>query len=284
MRAIVDRRRLCVYCGCVLVFASIPVWAFITAAVVLGLTFGSFLNVCVVRLPAHQSIVTPASHCRHCNAPIRPRDNVPVISWLWLRGRCRACQARISLQYPLVELGTAALFVACVLHTGATWQTLVDAVACFLLLGLAVMDWQTMLLPDAFTLPGIAAAFLLRVFAPGNQFRSRVAMHVLGDAAISAALLLMVWTVYRLVRRRQGLGLGDVKLLAMIAAFLGLACTLFAFFVGVLAAALFAVILLVLRRARGSDRIPFGSFLAAAGILAIFIGQPVIALYLSTFQ
>lgn len=109
-------------------------------------------------------------------------------------------------------------------------------------------------------------------------------MHVLGDAAISAALLLMVWTVYRLVRRRQGLGLGDVKLLAMIAAFLGLACTLFAFFVGVLAAALFAVILLVLRRARGSDRIPFGSFLAAAGILAIFIGQPVIALYLSTFQ
>ncbi len=141
-----------------------------------------------------------------------------------------------------------------------------------------------MLLPDAFTLPGIAAAFLLRVFAPGNQFRSRVAMHVLGDAAISAALLLMVWTVYRLVRRRQGLGLGDVKLLAMIAAFLGLACTLFAFFVGVLAAALFAVILLVLRRARGSDRIPFGSFLAAAGILAIFIGQPVIALYLSTFQ
>jgi leader peptidase (prepilin peptidase)/N-methyltransferase len=183
-----------------------------------------------------------------------------------------------------VELGTAALFVACVLHTGATWQTLIDAVAGFLLLGLAVMDWQTMLLPDAFTLPGIAAAFLLRVFAPGNQFRSRVATHVLGDAAISAALLLMVWTLYRLVRRREGLGLGDVKLLAMIAAFLGLAVALFAFFVGVLAAALFAVVLLMLRRVRGSDRIPFGSFLAVAGIAAIFIGRPAIAWYLSTFH
>lgn len=146
------------------------------------------------------------------------------------------------------------------------------------------MDWQTMLLPDAFTLPGIAVAFLLRVFAPGNQHRSRVAMHVLADAAIAAALLLMVWTLYRLVRRREGLGLGDVKLLAMIAAFTGLAVTLFAFFVGVLAAALFAVVLLMLRKVRGSDRIPFGSFLSAAGIAAIFIGRPAIAWYLSSFH
>ncbi len=274
----------CVYCGCVSVFAFIPVWALVTAAVVAGLTFGSFLNVCIVRLPKHHSIVTPASHCLHCDAPIRARDNVPVLSWLWLRGRCHNCQAKISPQYPLVELGTAALFVACVLHTGATWQTLVDAVACFLLLGLAVMDWQTMLLPDAFTLPGIAAAFLLRAFAPGNQHRWHTAMHVLGDAAIAAALLLMIWTLYRLIRRREGLGLGDVKLLAMIAAFLGLAVTMFAFFVGVLAAALFAFVLLTLRRARGSDRIPFGSFLAAAGIAAIFIARPAIAWYLSMFH
>lgn len=256
----------------------------ITAAAVLGLTFGSFLNVCIVRLPEHQSIVTPGSHCPHCNAPIRPNDNVPVFSWLWLRGRCRNCKGKISPQYPLVELGTAALFVACVLHTGATWQTLVDAVASFLLLGLAFMDWQTMFLPDAFTLPGIAAAFLLRVLAPGIQHRTHVAMQVLGDAAISAALLLMVWTLYRLVRRREGLGLGDVKLLAMIAAFFGLAVTLFAFFIGVLAAALFATVLLMMRRVRGSDRIPFGSFLAAAGIAAIFIGQPAINWYLSTFH
>ncbi|MHB1935668.1 MAG: prepilin peptidase [Acidobacteriaceae bacterium] len=265
-------------------FAFIPVSVLIAVALVAGLAFGSFLNVCIVRLPAHQSVVTPSSHCLYCAAPLRARDNVPVISWLWLRGRCRACKARISLQYPLVELGTAALFAACVLHTGATWQTLVDAVACFLLLGLAVMDWKTMLLPDMFTLTGIGAAFCLRVFAPGNQFRLRVARQILEDAAIAAALLLLVWVLYRIVRRREGMGLGDVKLLAMIAAFMGLAVALFAYFVGVMAAALFAIALLARRKVRGSDRIPFGSFLAAAGIAAIFVGKPAIAWYLSTFH
>ena len=265
-------------------FSSIPVWALITAAVIAGLTFGSFLNVCIVRLPAHQSIVTPASHCLHCGTPIRARDNVPVIGWVWLRGRCRACTVGISIQYPLVELSTVALFVACVVHTGATWQTLVDAVACFLLLGLAVMDWQTMLLPDAFTLTGIGAAFLLKVFAPGNRFRLRVAIQTLEAAAIAAALLLLVWVLYRVVRRRQGMGLGDVKLLAMVAAFMGLPVALFAYFVGVLAAALFAIVLLAQRKVRGSDRIPFGSFLAAAGILAIFLGKSAIAWYLSMFH
>ncbi|MGO8718748.1 MAG: prepilin peptidase [Acidobacteriaceae bacterium] len=266
------------------VFASISVWVLVAAALLAGLVFGSFLNVCIARLPAHQSIVAPPSHCLHCDKPIRPRDNIPVLSWLWLRGHCRACNARISLQYPLVELGTAALFVACFLHTGATWQTLVDAVACFLLLGLAVMDWQTMLLPDTFTLTGIGAAFLLKVFAPGTQFRMRVAIRTLEDAAIAAALLLLAWALYRIVRRREGLGLGDVKLLAMMAAFMGLPLALFGYFVGVLAAALFAIVLLVRGKARGFDRIPFGSFLAAAGMVAIFVGKPAITWYLSTFH
>ncbi|MGH9616716.1 MAG: prepilin peptidase, partial [Acidobacteriaceae bacterium] len=249
----------------------------------LGLAFGSFLNVCIVRLPAHRSIVTPGSHCPHCAAPIRSRDNVPLVSWLCLRGRCRACKSRISLQYPLVELATAVLFIACVFHTGANWQTLIDAVACFYLLGLAVMDWQTMLLPDSFTLTGIAAAFLLRVFAPGNRFRLHTAIRTLEDAAIAAVLLLLVWALYWVVRRREGVGLGDVKLLAMIAAFTGLALALFAYFIGVLAAALFAIVLLTRHKARGFDRIPFGSFLAAAGIAAIFLGTPAIAWYLSAF-
>ena len=141
-----------------------------------------------------------------------------------------------------------------------------------------------MLLPDTFTLTGIGAAFFLRVFAPGNETRLLVAMETLKDAAIAAALLLLVWVLYRIVRHRDGLGLGDVKLLAMIAAFLGLAAALFAYFVGVLAAALFAIVLLAQRKVRGSDRIPFGSFLAAAGILAIFLGKTAIAWYLSTFH
>ena len=277
-------RLVCVYCGCVPFVASIPVWALITAALLAGLLFGSFLNVCIARLPAHQSIVTPSSHCLRCDAPIRALDNIPLISWIWLRGRCRACNARISIQYPLVELGTAALFIACVLHTGAAWQTLVDAVACFLLLGLAVMDAQTMLLPDAFTLSGIAAACLLKVFAPGASSRGHIALQTLEDAAIAAGMLLLVWAFYRIVRRREGLGLGDVKLLAMMAAFMGLPLALFAFFIGVLTAALFAIVLLVQRKVRGSDLLPFGSFLAPAGIVAIFLGKPAIAWYLAFFR
>jgi leader peptidase (prepilin peptidase)/N-methyltransferase len=266
------------------VFASIPVWLLVAAAILAGLAFGSFLNVCIIRLPAHQSIVTPPSHCLHCQTRLRALDNVPVISWIGLRGRCRICNERISLQYPLVEASTAVLFVACVLHTGASWQSLIDAVACFFLLGLAVMDWQTMLLPDSFTLTGIAAAFVLRVFAPGNQHHLQVAIRVVRDAAIAGGLLLLVWGLYRVVRHREGLGLGDVKLLAMIAAFTGLSTTLFAFFVGVVVAALFALILLARRKVRGTDRIPFGSFLATAAIAAIFVGEPAISWYLSTFR
>ena len=277
-------RVCCVYCGCVPFPAFIPLWIFVSAALLAGLVMGSFLNVCIARLPAHQSIVTPGSRCLRCSVPIHARDNIPVLSWLWLHGRCRACHARISAQYPLVELATAVLFVACVLHRGPAWQALVDAVACFFLFGLAVMDWQTMLLPDAFTVTGIAVAFLLKVFAPGIRFRGRVAIRTLEDAVIAAAMLLLVWALYRLVRRREGLGLGDVKLMAMMAAFLGLPLTLFAYFVGVLSAATFAIVLLARRKARGTDRLPFGTFLGGAGIFAIFVGKPAIAWYLSFFR
>ncbi len=252
----------------------------LVTAIVAGLLLGSFLNVCIARLPAQQSIVTPRSRCLKCGTQIRSFDNIPLASWFWLRGRCRACKARISIQYPLVEFGTALLFVACVLQTGIAWQTLIDAVACFLLLGLAVMDAQTMLLPDSFTLTGLAVAFALKVCAPGVDRRGYVALRTLADAAIAAALLLLVWAIYWLVRRRHGVGMGDVKLLAMMAAFLGLPLALFAYVVGVFAAALFAIVLVARQKARGFDRIPFGSFLAAAGIFAIFAGKPVLDWYM----
>jgi leader peptidase (prepilin peptidase)/N-methyltransferase len=252
-------------------------------ALAAGLVFGSFLNVCIVRLPRHQSIVAPGSHCTTCGAPIRPWDNIPVLSWIVLRGRCRACASPIAPQYPLVELGVAILFAACVLHTGATWQTVLDAVACFFLLGLAIMDAQTMLLPDAFTMPGIAVAFLLKIAAPNAHHRGAVALRTLQDAAIASAILLLVWYLYRVIRKQEGIGLGDVKLLAMMAAFLGLPRTLVAFFLAVVSAAAYALALVVRRRATSTTRIAFGSFLALAGIVAIFAGRPLLTWYLSLF-
>ena len=176
------------------------------------------------------------------------------------------------------------LFVACVLHSGATWQTISDAVACFLLFGLAIMDAQTMLLPDTFTLTGILLAFSLKVFAPGVLHRGAIALRTLEDTGLAAGLLLVVWFLYRVVRKREGVGLGDVKLLAMMAAFMGLPLTLFAYFVAVLCAAIFAIVLITRHKARRQDRIAFGSFLASAGILAIFLGRPVLAWYLGLFH
>jgi leader peptidase (prepilin peptidase)/N-methyltransferase len=176
------------------------------------------------------------------------------------------------------------LWVTCVLHTGANWQTLVDAVACFLLLGLAVMDAQTMLLPDTFTVTGLALAFVLRVGAPGISRRGNIALQTAEDAAIAAGALLLIAALYWLVRRREGIGMGDIKLVAMMAALLGLPLALFSYFVGVIAAAIFAAILLVRRKARAVDKIPFGSFLATAGIFAIFAGKPAIAWYLALFH
>jgi leader peptidase (prepilin peptidase) / N-methyltransferase len=262
----------------------LPFSACIWIALVCGLLFGSFLNVCIVRLPRHQSIAVPRSHCQSCASPIRALDNIPVASWIWLRGRCRTCGSRISIQYPLVEAAMSLLWIGCVIQTGATWQTLTNAVACFLLLGLAVMDAQTMLLPDAFTLTGIGLVFVLRVCEPGISDRVHAAWVTLVDAAIGAAILLAISGLYWLVRRRSGMGMGDVKLLAMIAAFLGLPLALFGFVAGVLAAALFAAILLVRRKAGGYDRIPFGAFLAAGAILAIFAGQPVIHWYVGLLR
>lgn len=263
---------------------SMTLWPAFAVAIVAGLILGSFLNVCIARLPRHESIVKPRSHCLACGIQIRASDNIPLLSWINLRGRCRHCRQPISIQYPLVELGTTLLFCGCVFQTAATWQTILDAAACFFLLGLLAMDWQTMLLPDSFTLTGLALAFVLQVCAPGLHDRAYIAWKTLAEAALAAALLLIVLCIYWLVRRRQGIGWGDVKLLAMIAAFLGLPSALFAYFFGVVGAAAFAVILIARRRARGFDRIPFGTFLAGAGILAVFVGTPVLTWYLNLFR
>lgn len=244
---------------------------------------GSFLNVCIFRLPAGESVVTPPSHCRACGHRVRAIDNVPVLSWLALRGKCRDCGAKVSPQYPLVEACLALLFVACVLHSGATWQTLLDAALCFLLLGLAVMDARTMLLPNAFTLGGLALGFVLQVFTPGAADRFRIAWTTLASAGIAAGLLLAVWAAYRLIRHRDGIGMGDVKLLAMIATFLGLPLVLVNLFLAVIAAAIFALVLVALRKATRFDRLPFGSFLAAAGVFTIFAGGPLLHWYLGLF-
>ncbi len=286
-----------------------------------GLLFGSFLNVCISRLPTHRSIVKPRSHCNTCHHPIRWFDNLPVLSWIVLRGRCRDCDAPIAWRYPLVELamglwlaavsGRIYALPASAAYSGEAATLLGLAILGFLLIGLMVMDWQTQRLPDAFTLTGIAigtflvcvqAFFLapgqgdivldtthqLRLSSPGsfaaqgNVFLTGTEALVMGRiAAIAGAalLLLIVRWLYKALRKRDGMGLGDVKLLAMIAAFLGFGQALLAFFVGAIVASLYGLALIARGKAGAATRLPFGSFLAAGALASALLGPPVIAWY-----
>ncbi len=226
----------------------------------LGLAFGSFLNVCIYRLPLGKSIVTPRSACPHCASPIPLYHNLPVISWLILRGKCRSCQQPISPRYPVIELLTGLLFLGCYAHFGLTLSALKCAVLGFLLLGLVFTDAETKLLPDAMTLPGIALGILFSLVVPVNDLASRImpglvspAMRTeiswriwsLSDsllgAAVGASFLYGAAAIYLRARGVEGMGFGDVKLMALIGAFLGTKLTVLTIFAASLAGSLFGL-------------------------------------------
>jgi len=293
----------------------------------LGLLFGSFLNVCISRLPDHRSLNHPRSHCPHCTHTIAWYDNIPLLSWILLRARCRHCQQPISWRYPAVELSfalwltfaarTAFPLLKPGISTPAFIGTCVDALALailgFLLIGLLVMDWQTHTLPDAFTLTGTILGFLLlcarAATLPPHQYDLLLHGHnpltsvggtvdtgnviltgsehlVLGrilGIALAAGLLLLIRFAYKALRHREGLGLGDIKLVAMITAFLGFWLAAFAIFLGFILCAAYALTLLARHRATAATRLPLGSFLAIGGLAAAILGAPVIAWYASLF-
>ncbi len=227
---------------------------------------GSFLNVCIVRLPAGESMVWPRSHCRQCDQPIASWDNIPVLSWLLLGAACRACGGRISWRYPVIELTTCILFVMCCLRFSLGWLAACWALLCFLLLGLAVMDAETLLLPDRFTLPGLGAGIVFAGLRPGLESGIwtcaaglRAAGLSLLAAAVAAAALLLIAGAYWLARRRMGMGMGDVKLLAMLAAWLGLRQTGLVLFLAVIVGALYGLgTILFHRREAREDQLPPG--------------------------
>lgn len=263
---------------------------------VLGLVFGSFLNVCITRLPLHESVVSPRSRCPQCGAPIRFFDNIPLLSWIVLRAKCRDCKAPISFRYPLVEFSLACLWVICYLVFGLTIPFYGAAILCFLLLGLAVMDSETMRLPDTFTIAGTAAAVAFAAIYPqawvdGSRPMASLiaAAHSLCSAVAGAALILIIRWIYRSIRRREGMGLGDAKLLAMIAAWLGPEKTLLVFFLAIVGGAIFGLGFLAKIPQRDEHgvwlerKLPFGAFLALAAVYALFLGGSTIRWYIGLF-
>jgi leader peptidase (prepilin peptidase)/N-methyltransferase len=263
-----------------------------------GLLLGSFLNVCILRLPVGESVVWPRSHCRQCDQPIANRDNIPVLSWLLLGAACRACGGRISWRYPAIESATCFLFVTCCLHFGPGWTAGFWALLCLLLLGLAVMDAETLLLPDWFTLPGLLAGVAFCALRPGLEGEAwawRTALRAGGRsllaALLAAAVLLLVAGAYWLLRRRTGMGMGDVKLLAMLGAWMGVRQTALVLFLGVIAGAVYGVGTILYNRRNEADDlpsmqlpVPFGTMLSLAGLYSIFLGERTLGWYVKFFH
>ncbi len=267
---------------------------------VCGLLLGSFLNVCIVRLPVGESVAWPRSHCRQCDRPIAGWDNIPVLSWLLLGASCRACGGRISWRYPAVELATCVLFVMCCLRFSPGLPAAGWALLCFLLLGLAAMDAATLLLPDKFTLPGLGAGIVFAGLTAGLRGGAwmpalRASGRSLLAAGVAAAVLLLIAGAYWLARRRMGMGLGDVKLLAMLAAWLGLSQTALVLFLAVIVGALYGLAVILFRRRQdqleGEEQlpmaqmpVPFGTMLSLAGLYSIFLGEWTLRWYSQFFH
>jgi leader peptidase (prepilin peptidase)/N-methyltransferase len=243
-------------------------------AALLGLIVGSYLNVVVHRLPRGISTVLPRSRCPACGAPIRARDNLPLLSFLALGGRCRDCGAPISWRYPLIEALTAALFAGCALRFGPTPAAAAAALLCSLLVALAAIDLEHLLLPDRITLPGIAAGIALQPWIGWVGWRG-----ALLGAAAGGGVLLALYGVWYLLRREEGLGLGDVKMLAMVGAFLGWRGVVVTLFFGSLAGALAGLVLIRAGRGHRRSKLPLGTFLACGAVVALFAGERLLAAY-----
>ena len=273
--------------------------AIVTAAAVfvLGLMVGSFLNVCIRRIPAGQSIVWPGSRCPACQAPIKPYDNIPVLSWLLLGARCRNCKAKISPLYPAVELLTGLLFLGCFLAFGLSVEGLKWAVFSALLVALTITDLRERILPDKLNFAGLGIGFALSFFTrPVDGTAAWLASRLFDfpppspalsftDALLGAAagsgLLWVVAEGYFRLRGREGMGLGDVKMMALIGAFLGLKRTLLTVLVGSLLGSVLGL-LFTLLWSKGRDyELPFGTFLGTGALLVVFFGTPALAWYQS---
>jgi leader peptidase (prepilin peptidase) / N-methyltransferase len=241
----------------------------ITAAL-FGAAIGSFLNVCILRLPEGLSVVAPRSRCPRCGAAIGWRDNLPVLSWVLLRGRCRGCGEPISPLYPLVELATALIWAGAAWQLGPTWQALSAATFLTLLLGIAVTDARTYTIPDAFSIGGTVLGLAL-AFAPGGITPLRA---VLG-AATGLGLLWLLGTLGEWVFRKPAMGAGDVKMMAMVGAFLGPLGVLLTLFLGAVVGTLvFGPISL-----RTGKLVPFGIFLAVGAAVTLAWGDALVAWY-----
>ncbi|MBU1626161.1 prepilin peptidase [bacterium] len=265
--------------------------AFLIFIFIIGLCIGSFLNVCIYRIPERKSIIKPGSHCFRCHSPIKPYDNIPILSYIFLGGKCRMCGALISFQYPAVEFATALLFVFFFLRSGLDLRQLANfpssgVVILFIYAYLAAMivitmiDYTHQIIPDRISIPGIACGYLLTLYRSTISNKTHFILarditdSVLGSI-LGAALFYII-----IVVSRGGMGYGDVKLAAMIGSFMGWKMLLVVVLLAVISGAIIGIILLLTGIKKRKEPIPFGPFLAIMSLLTMIYGSKILEFYL----
>ncbi len=264
-----------------------------------GITIGSFLNVSILRMPKGESVVAPPSHCPKCNRSIAPYDNIPLVSYLILGGRCRHCKTRISPLYFFTELTTGLMFLFLGLRYGLTPLATKHAALGAMLLVLVVADWRERILPDWINLPGIVIGLLFSLVLPVGDGAGLWTLQWLGLESVPAAgaslldallgalagggLLFLLGEIYYLLRKQEGMGLGDMKMMAMVGCFLGPKLTLFTIFAASVTGAGLGIFFILLFRKSSQYELPFGTFLGAAAFFAAHWGAELVNWYLSLF-
>ncbi len=253
-------------------------------AFMFGAITGSFLNVCIYRIPLEQSVAYPGSHCGACSKPIRWYDNVPVLSYILLRGRCRDCKAHYSVQYLLIEILTGFIFIIFYNYFHISATSLVLLVFTLALLTQSVIDYHHKIIPDVITLPGIVIGLVVSAMFPvlhgAADWRAGLYYSAVG-MFVSGGFLYVLAVVAERVLKKEAMGGGDIKLLAMIGAFLGLTGAFWTIFVGSLVGAVVGAVYQVVKK---EEQIPFGPFLGLAAVLYIFFGELAINWYLGFFR
>jgi len=244
-------------------------------SIIFGAIVGSFLNVCIFRLPKEESIIWPGSHCPHCKKPIKFYDNIPLISYLLLRGKCRQCHGSISLQYPLVEGITALSSFIAFMEFGPSLSYLFYFSFVAALIVITVIDLYHQIIPDVISLPGIGVGLLASLMIPQITFSNSLLGILLGGGS-----LFLIATVYQWLFKREGMGGGDVKLLAMIGAFLGWKAVILTILLGSLIGSITGIIVMVSKGKDFKYAIPFGPFLSLGAVIALFYGENLIRWYL----
>jgi len=242
---------------------------------ILGLAVGSFSNVCIYRIPRNESIIFPASHCTKCRSPIKPVDNIPLLSYILLKGKCRNCKSKISIQYPIVEFLTGFIYLIIYLIYCLSIQTLIYIILSSALIIITFIDLKEQIIPDIISLPGIVIGLILSFFVPYISWIDSALGIIVGGG-----IILIIGLTGSLIFKKEAMGGGDIKLAAMIGAFLGWRAIIISLFLGFFLGALAGIFLILSKIKKREDTVPFGPFIVLGSFITLLWGEKIISWYI----